>query len=61
MTVQFTTDDKKLILRTSGGLVLLDALTGARIAQACGFEFGVFDKDPPINTLGVTPVCEDLP
>jgi hypothetical protein len=61
MTVQFTTDDKKLILRTSGGLVLLDAQTGVRVAQACGYEFGVFDKDPPLNTLGVSPVCEDLP
>src|SRR5262249_40580901 len=58
--VQFTGDERRLLVRTSGGLIALDAATGKRVAAACGFGFGLLDKEPQLNTLGVTPVCEDV-
>jgi hypothetical protein len=59
VTVVFTTDNRRLVVRTSGGVVSLDAATGERIAAVCGYGFGIEDKAPPVNALGVTPVCED--
>jgi hypothetical protein len=55
----FSTDGTRLVLRTSGGIVALDAATGERRAVACGFSFGLMTKTPPANALNVRPVCED--
>jgi len=58
-TAIFTTDSTRLVVRTTGGLVMLDAATGARIAAACGFQFGIMTKTPISNALNTRPVCED--
>lgn len=58
-TASFTLDGQ-IVLRTSGGLLALDAATGARMAAACGFSFGLMTKTPRVNALNVQPVCEDL-
>jgi hypothetical protein len=58
-TAIFTTDGMRLVVRTTGGLVLLDAATGERITSACGFQFGIMTKTPVSNALNTRPVCED--
>ncbi|HEY6036616.1 MAG TPA: hypothetical protein VIV58_20205 [Kofleriaceae bacterium] len=52
--------DGSIVVRTTGGLIELDPATGARVAAACGFAFGVMTKTPQINTFNTQPVCEDL-
>jgi len=56
----FTTDGASVVLRTGGGLIELDAATGARVSAACGFSFGVMTKTPQVNAFNTQPVCEDL-
>ncbi|MEO8548868.1 MAG: hypothetical protein ABI678_02820 [Kofleriaceae bacterium] len=59
-TASFTSDGGQIVMRTTGGVLALDATTGARTAAACGFSFGLMTKTPPANALNVQPVCEDL-
>jgi len=55
----FSDDDSKVLVRATGGLVMLDTVTGERTATACAWSFGLFDT--PIATAGVGQgsVCED--
>jgi hypothetical protein len=55
----FTKDGKHLAVRANGGLVLLDAKTGARTAMECGWSFSLMTTPPPTNALAAAPVCED--
>jgi hypothetical protein len=59
-SIVFTTDGAGVLVRTGGGLIELDAATGARITAACGFSFGVMTKTPQVNAFNAQPVCEDL-
>lgn len=56
----FTHDGARLVVRTTGGLLVLDATTGERLAAACGFTFGIMTKTPTAAALDTRPVCEDL-
>jgi hypothetical protein len=56
----FTRDGTRLVVRTTGGLLMLDAATGERLAAACGFTFGIMTKTPAATALNTRPVCEDL-
>jgi hypothetical protein len=56
----FTRDGTRLLVRTTGGLLMLDAATGERLSAACGFTFGIMTKSPSATTLNTRPVCEDL-
>ena len=58
-SVQFIAKDARLLVRTGGGLIVLDAATGKRLAAACGFAFGLTTKAPVATALNVRPVCED--
>jgi len=55
----FTMDGKYLAARASGGLLLLDAVTGERKAMECGWSFSLMTTPPPTNALASAPVCED--
>ncbi|MFT3697366.1 MAG: hypothetical protein QM831_29760 [Kofleriaceae bacterium] len=57
--VVFTGDGQRVIVRTMGGLVLLDAETGKKLGTACGFAFGVMKKTPVSIAMNAAPVCED--
>ncbi len=50
-----TNDDKRVLVDTSGGLLVLDASTGAELARGCGWSLGLHD------TPAVThdPHCDD--
>jgi hypothetical protein len=56
----FTHDGTRLVVRTTGGLLMLDATTGERLSAACGFTFGIMTKTPAATALNTRPVCEDL-
>jgi hypothetical protein len=56
----FTRDGTRLVVRTTGGLLMLDAATGERLSAACGFTFGIMTKTPAATALNTRPVCEDL-
>ncbi|MEO8843511.1 MAG: hypothetical protein ABI591_19430 [Kofleriaceae bacterium] len=56
----FTHDGARLVVRTTGGLLVLDAITGERLSAACGFTFGIMTKTPAATALNTRPVCEDL-
>jgi len=58
-SASFTPDDKRVLVRAPGGLVMLDAVTGKRIATACGWSFGLHDEPPVTTPLGQGSVCED--
>jgi hypothetical protein len=55
----FTRDGKRLAIRANGGIVLLDAKTGARTSMECGWSFSLMTKPPQTNALAAAPVCED--
>ncbi len=55
----FSSDDTQVVIQAQGGLVALDAMTGARTAMACGFSFGLMTKPPDLRALNAEPVCED--
>jgi hypothetical protein len=57
--VRFTNDGTKLIVNTGGGLVMLDAATGARLATACGWGFGLSTTEPSISEYNVPVVCAE--
>lgn len=59
-TMLFTRDGARLVVRTTGGLLMLDATTGERLSAACGFTFGIMTKTPAATALNTRPVCEDL-
>jgi hypothetical protein len=59
-TMLFTRDGTRLLVRTTGGLLMLDAATGERLSAACGFTFGIMTKTPAATALNTRPVCEDL-
>jgi hypothetical protein len=58
-TFAFTEDDRQVVLRGTGGVVVLDAATGERSAVACGWRFGIHDRAPDAIAPGVDSVCED--
>ena len=58
-SVAFTGDGRRVLVRTSGGLILLDAATGQLATRACGWGFGLHDKPVQPDALGAPPVCED--
>ena len=60
IAVSFTSDEARIIVRTTGGMIVLDATTGERVAAACGFSFGLMTKQPLGTELNTEPVCEDL-
>ncbi len=55
----FSPDGTQVVIQTQGGVVALDAGTGARTAMVCGFSFGLMTKPPELRALNVAPVCED--
>ncbi len=55
----FSDDDTKLLVRAMGGLVMIDVASGERLATACGWSFGLFDKPTASATVGQGSVCED--
>jgi hypothetical protein len=57
--LMFTTNGKQLAVRANGGLVLLDATTGERMAMECGWSFSLMTMPPTTNALASAPVCED--
>jgi hypothetical protein len=57
--LMFTKDGKHLAVRANGGLVMLDARSGARTALECGWSFSLMTTPPPTNALAAAPVCED--
>jgi hypothetical protein len=57
--MRFTADGKKLIVNTGGGLVMLDASTGVRLASACGWGFGLSTTEPSLNTFNTPAVCAE--
>jgi hypothetical protein len=59
--VVFSSDGHNVIVKSEGGLVSFDAATGARVAAACAFDFGLHDEPTPTNTLNAMPVCEGPP
>ena len=59
--LMFTSDDRRLIVQTAGGIVALDRKTGERVGSLCGLGFGIQDTAPMVNTFGVSPVCEEVP
>jgi hypothetical protein len=58
-TVAFTADDRQVLVHGLGGVVLLDAATGERVAAACGWQFGLRDHAPAVSVPGSASVCED--
>jgi len=56
----FSPDGTQVVIQTPGGIVALDAATGARTAMVCGFSFGLMTNAPELRALDVEPVCEDL-
>ena len=57
--VVFSPDGTQVVVQAQGGMVALDATTGARTATACGFSFALMTKPPELQQLNVTPVCEE--
>jgi hypothetical protein len=55
----FDADDRRLIVRSQSGIVILDAATGAQVEAVCGWSFGLHDEPPAATTFGAPPVCED--
>jgi len=53
----FSGDDHIVIVQTAGGLMSFDATTGAPIAEACSFDFGLHDEPPVTNPLHADPIC----
>ena len=59
MAVTFSDDDSQLLVRTTGGLTIVDAATGERVATACAWSFGLFDAPTSASQVGQGSVCED--
>ncbi len=57
--VMRTRDGQRIIVAAHGGLVALDAQTGAMITRECGFEFGLHDTPPDFGPSGFVSACED--
>jgi hypothetical protein len=55
----FSTDERRLAVQTTGGLVVVDAQTGERLASACAFQFGLHDTNAHWFPRGTPTVCED--
>lgn len=58
-SIELTADDRQVLVRGLGGLVMLDAATGERVATACGWRFGIYDRAPDATAAGADSVCED--
>lgn len=58
-TFAFSTDQRRLAVQTTGGLLLVDAQTGERIVSACAFGFGIHDTSAHWFPRGTPTVCED--
>jgi len=59
MQARFTSDGATIVVATSGGVVALDAETGARRATGCGWGFGLHRERPPELVFGVPVVCAE--
>lgn len=59
VAVTFSDDDRQLLVRTIGGMTMVDAATGERVATACAWGFGVFDAPTSQVAVGQGSVCED--
>ena len=57
--VLFAPDDKRVLVRATGGFVALDATSGARAAMECGWGFGLSKTVPMFRSANAAPVCED--
>ena len=58
-TLMFSPDDKRLVIGTIAGYIVLDAATGQRAALACGWNFGLWDTQPAVRNFGQAPVCAE--
>lgn len=58
---RFTADGKTLLVNTQGGLMALDARTGARQATGCGWNFGRSTEEPPLAVYPAPVVCAEAP
>jgi hypothetical protein len=61
LTVAFTQDDRRLVVRATTGLVAYDVATGEQLASACGWAFGLHDTPVTGATYGQPSLCEDGP
>jgi hypothetical protein len=61
LTVAFTQDDRRLVVRATTGLVAYDVATGEQLASACGWAFGLHDTPLTGATYGQPSLCEDGP
>lgn len=57
--VTFTSDDRRMLVRTGGGTIVLDSKTGQRMSSVCAWGFGLHDEPISQAGLGQPPVCED--
>ena len=59
MTAAFSDDDTQLLVRTVGGMTIVDVATGERSATACAWGFGLYDAATSPSPVGQGSVCED--
>jgi hypothetical protein len=57
--IEFASDERRVVVQTSGGLVELDAMTGERITTSCAFDFGIHDAMPQAFPRNTPTACED--
>ncbi len=53
-----THDGQTIVIDTAGGLIAIDAGTGARVASACAWDFGLYDEPLPAPS-GAPSVCAE--
>jgi hypothetical protein len=58
--VVFAPDDRRLVVQTSGGVIVLDVATGEPVGVTCGWGFGLHDVAPPLQSFGITSACEEM-
>jgi hypothetical protein len=57
----FTTDDRRVLVKSLGGLELLDATSGRVVALGCGWRFGLHDLPLVLDATQAPSLCEDRP
>jgi len=55
----FIAGDTRVVVSAPGGLVALDAATGAHVARECAWSFGLHDTQPAAMPVNIATVCED--
>jgi len=59
MSVTWSADERTVIVMTAGGVLALDARTGARVATGCGWSFGLYETALLEHDFGVATMCQE--